>query len=45
MLEMIPGKPGSLSGGSNEEFTQFLIERRKYGESFTEVESEREIKG
>jgi len=42
---MIPGQPGSLSGGSNEEFTRPLIEYRKYRESFTEGESEREIKG
>ena len=42
---MIPGEPDPLSGGSNEEFTRPLIECRKYGESFTEGESEGEIKG
>jgi len=34
-----------LSGGPNEGFTLSLIDYRKYGKSFTEGESVREIKG
>ena len=39
---MIPGELDTLSGGSSEEFTRPLIGCRKYGESFTEGESERD---
>ena len=42
---MIPEERQCLRGGSNAKLMRPLIECRKYGASFAEGESEKEIKG